>query len=54
LVKSNAICQVEIVEDRKTKKCSRTYDHSNSNSTTTINYHIIQEYDIILQSLAKK
>ncbi|CAG8585141.1 17688_t:CDS:2, partial [Racocetra fulgida] len=49
LVGSSAICQVEIVEDRKTKKCGRIYDHSNSNSTTTMNYHITQEHDIVLQ-----
>ncbi|CAG8835979.1 28230_t:CDS:2, partial [Racocetra persica] len=54
LVGSSAICQVEIVEDGKTKKCGRTYDRSNSNSTTTMNYHITQEHDIVLQSLAKK
>ncbi|CAG8587476.1 16202_t:CDS:2 [Cetraspora pellucida] len=49
-----AVCQVEITQDGKKKKCEQKYDHTNSNSTTSMNYHIIQEHDIVLKSLAKK
>ncbi|CAG8597776.1 1237_t:CDS:2 [Dentiscutata heterogama] len=38
----------------KKKKCETKYDRTNSNSTSSMNYHIIQEHDIVLESLAKK
>ncbi|CAG8762190.1 15827_t:CDS:1, partial [Dentiscutata heterogama] len=49
-----AVCQVEIIQDGKKKKCGIKYDHTNSNSTSSMNYHIIQEHDIVLESQAKK
>ncbi|CAG8798270.1 1608_t:CDS:1, partial [Gigaspora rosea] len=51
---SFAVCQVEITQDGETKKCGQKYDRTNSNSTSSMNYHIIQEHDIVLESLAKK
>ncbi|CAG8716880.1 24240_t:CDS:2 [Gigaspora margarita] len=48
------VCQVEITQDRETKKCGQKYDRTNSNSTSSMNYHITQEHNIVLESLAKK
>ncbi|CAG8679612.1 22295_t:CDS:2 [Cetraspora pellucida] len=44
------VCQVELTQDGK-KKCEQKYDYTNSNSTTSMNYHIIQEHDIVLKTL---
>ncbi|CAG8835294.1 26993_t:CDS:2, partial [Gigaspora margarita] len=49
-----AVCQVEITQDGETKKCGQKYDHTNLNSTSSMNYHITQEHNIVLESLAKK
>ncbi|CAG8835129.1 13671_t:CDS:2, partial [Gigaspora margarita] len=36
--KQITVCQIEITQDGK-KKCGRKYDHTNSNSTASMNYH---------------
>src|SRR5260364_6976 len=51
---SFAVSQVEITKDGIKKKCGHKYDRTNTNSTTSMNYHVTQEHNIVLENLAKK
>ncbi|CAG8529707.1 26139_t:CDS:1, partial [Gigaspora margarita] len=51
---SFAVCQVEITKNGIKKKSGHKYDCTNTNSTSSMNYYVTQEHNIVLENLAKK